>query len=255
MINGLIDTHAHLYEDVYSDCIGQLMDELVQNGIENVICVGCNIKTTKQSIALAEKYPFVYAEAGFHPNDTGDITDDTWEEMKRLSRHEKIVAIGEIGLDYHWDTVPRDLQKTWFAKQLDYANEVGLPVVIHSRDATLDTLEILKEHKPEKGVFHCYSGSPETLKTVIDMGLSISLGGVVTFKNAKNAAECAKAVPLDRLMLETDCPYLAPEPYRGKTNRPDYTLYVAEKIAELRSLTTEQVVAATRENAKRMFGI
>ncbi len=255
MIHGLFDTHAHLYESVYLENLDNIMSELTQNGIENVICVGCNIKTTKDSIAISEKYPFVYAEAGFHPCDTGNITDDMWEEMKLLSQHKKVVAIGEIGLDYHWDNVPRDTQKYWFSKQLDYANDMGLPVVIHSREATLDTLEILNQHPVKKGVFHCYSGSVETLKTVMDMGLSISLGGVVTFKNAKNAQECAKVVPLDRLMLETDCPYLAPEPFRGKTNRPDYTIYVAQKIAQLRDMSVQDIIDITRHNAKQMFNI
>lgn len=252
---GLIDTHAHLYEPVYRDCIDTLMSELTQNGIENVICVGCNIETTQQSIELAEKYPFVYAQAGFHPCDTGDITPEKWERMKQLSRHKKIVAIGEIGLDYHWDSVPRDTQKEWFAKQIDFANECSLPVVIHSREATLDTLEVLRAHTPDKAVFHCYSGSVETLKTVIDMGFYISIGGVVTFKNARTTTECAEFVPLERLMLETDCPYLAPEPFRGKTNRPDYTRFVAEKIADIRGMETDEIINITRGNAKRFFNI
>lgn len=254
-MTGLIDTHAHLYESQYDGILDSLIEEMSQNGIDKIICVGCNIKTTEQSIAIAQKYPHIYAEAGFHPCDTGDITDEKWERMKELARHPKIVAIGEIGLDYHWDNVPRDMQKYWFAKQIDFANEIGLPVVIHSREATLDTMTVLKDHTPKSGVFHCFSGSVETLKEVIDMGLSISLGGVVTFKNAKNAVECASEVPLDRLLLETDCPYLAPEPYRGKLNRPDYTMYVAEKIGQIRGMSGQEIADITAENAKRMFDL
>lgn len=254
-MTGLIDTHCHLYEPDYDAIREELISKLQKNGVSKLICVGCNIKTTEQSIALAEKYDFIFAEAGFHPCDTADITDEMWERMTELSAHPKVRAIGEIGLDYHWDSSPREKQKYWFAKQIDFANSVNLPVVIHSRDATADTLEILKAHKPKKGVFHCFSGSVETLREIICMGLSISLGGVVTFKNAKNAAECAKAVPLDRFMLETDCPYLAPEPFRGKLNRPDYTLYVAQKIAALRGMDTQEIINITRKNAELMFNL
>lgn len=254
-MTGLVDTHCHLYEPDYDDIRGGLIAELKNNGVSKLICVGCNLKTTEQSIALAEKYDFIYAQAGFHPCDTADISDDMWRKMQEYAAHPKVVAVGEIGLDYHWDNSPRDRQKYWFERQIDFANDIGLPVVIHSREATADTLEILKNHRPSKGVFHCFSGSVETLCEVIDMGLSISLGGVVTFKNAKNAVECAKAVPLDRLMLETDCPYLAPEPFRGKLNRPDYTVYVAEKIAQLRGMDTQEIIDITRNNAENMFNI
>lgn len=252
---GIIDTHCHLYEPDYDGIRDELIKELPKNGIEKLICVGCNIKTTKQSIELAQKYDFIYAQAGFHPCDTSDITDEMWAQMQELASHPKVVAIGEIGLDYHWDSSPREKQQYWFAKQIEFAGSVNLPVVIHSRDATADTLKILKEHQPECGVFHCFSGSVETLKEVLKLGLSISLGGVVTFKNAKNAAECAKSVPLDRLMLETDCPYLAPEPFRGKLNRPDYTVYIAQKIAQLRGMNVRDVIDITRKNAEIMFKI
>lgn len=254
-MTGLVDTHCHLYEPDYDGIRSGLIAELKNNGVSKLICVGCNLKTTEQSIALAEKYDFIYAQAGFHPCDTADISDDMWRKMQEYAAHPKVVAVGEIGLDYHWDNSPRDRQKYWFERQIDFANDIGLPVVIHSREATADTLEILKNHRPSKGVFHCFSGSVETLCEVIDMGLSISLGGVVTFKNAKNAVACAKSVPLDRLMLETDCPYLAPEPFRGKLNRPDYTVYVAEKIAQLRGMDAQEIVDITRNNAENMFNI
>lgn len=254
-MTGLIDTHCHLYEPDYDGFRDQLIKQLPYNGISKLICVGCNIETTRQSIALAEKYDFIFAQAGFHPCDTANISDDMWTQMKQLAEHPKVVAIGEIGLDYHWDVSPRDRQKYWFAKQIDYANSIGLPVVIHSRDATADTMQTLKEHLPKKGVFHCFSGSVETMNQVVDMGMSISLGGVVTFKNAKNAIMCAKEIPLDRLLLETDCPYLTPEPFRGKLNRPDYTIYVAEKIAEIRNMQTQQIIEITSANAENMFNI
>lgn len=254
-MTGLVDTHCHLYEPDYDGIRDGLIAELKNNGVSKLICVGCNLKTTEQSIALAEKYDFIYAQAGFHPCDTADISDDMWRKMQGYAAHPRVVAVGEIGLDYHWDNSPRDRQKYWFGRQIDFANDIGLPVVIHSREATADTLEILKNHRPSKGVFHCFSGSVETLCEVIDMGLSISLGGVVTFKNAKNAVACAKSVPLDRLMLETDCPYLAPEPFRGKLNRPDYTVYVAEKIAQLRGMDTQDIIDITRNNAENMFNI
>ncbi len=254
-VSGLIDTHCHLYEPDYDGIRDGLICRLPKNGVEKLICVGCNIETTKQSIELAQKYDFIYAQAGFHPCDTSDITDEMWEQMQQLAAHPKVVAIGEIGLDYHWDSSPRDKQQYWFSRQIEFADSVNLPVVIHSRDATADTLKILREHTPEHGVFHCFSGSVETLREVLKLGLSISLGGVVTFKNAKNAVECAKFVPLERLMLETDCPYLAPEPFRGKLNRPDYTIYVAQKIAQLRGMDTQEIIDITRKNAEIMFKI
>lgn len=254
-MTGLIDTHCHLYEPDFDGIRDELIEQLPENGVSKLICVGCNIKTTEQSIALAEKYDFIFAEAGFHPCDTADITDCMWERMQELAAHPKVVAIGEIGLDYHWDSSPREKQKYWFQKQIEFADSIGLPIVIHSRDATADTLDILKKCPSKRGVFHCFSGSVETMREVMEMGLSVSIGGVVTFKNAKNAVECVKNVPLDRLMLETDCPYLAPEPFRGRLNRPDYTLYVAQKIAELRSMDTQEIIDITKKNAEAMFEI
>lgn len=254
-MTGLIDVHCHLYEPDYEPVMDALMVEMAQNGVEYVLCSGCELVTTKKSIAIAEKYPMAYAEAGFHPCDTADVTEEQWREMKQLIKHPRVVAVGEIGLDYYWDSAPRDVQKYWFEKQIDYAGEVGKPIVIHTRKATEDTLEILSRLKPPRAVLHCFSGSVETMRQVIAMGYSISLGGVVTFKNARHAVDCAREVPADRLMLETDCPFLAPEPFRGKLNRPDYVRFVAEKIAALRGVTPQEVADFTNANAKRFFNI
>ena len=254
-MTGLIDTHAHLYEPCYMENTDELMREMQANGIEKIVCVGCELETSKRTLELCDRYDFIYGEVGFHPCDTKDVTESDWEEMKKLLSHPKVRALGEIGLDYYWENSPRDKQIYWFEKQLDYAYEIGLPVVIHSRDATAQTLEILRRHKVHKGVFHCFSGSVETLKELVKMGYSISLGGVVTFKNARRAVECAAAVPLDRIMLETDCPFMAPEPHRGKTNRPDYTMYVAEKIAELKDMDVQEFVNITRDNAIKFFNL
>lgn len=254
-MTGLIDTHCHLYEPLYDDMLDTLAVEMRENGLEAAICVGCDVKTTMRAIEVAEKYDFIYAQAGFHPCDTADVPDGDWDRMKELAAHPKVVAIGEIGLDYHWNDSPRQTQREWFIRQIRFANEIGLPICIHTRDATAETLDIVRREKPESAVFHCYSGSKETLKEIVKMGYSISLGGVVTFKNARVAVECAAAVPRDRLMLETDCPYLTPEPYRGKLNRPDYTRFVAAKIAEIRGEDPQEVADYTRENAKRFFGI
>ena len=254
-MTGLIDTHCHLYEPVYDEMMETLLPEMHANGLEAAICVGCDVKTTARAIELAESCEWLYAQAGFHPCDTANLTEDDWVKMLELAKHPKVVAIGEIGLDYHWNDSPKETQKYWFERQIRLANEMDLPICIHTRDATLDTMEIVRREKPKRAVFHCYSGSKETLKEVVKLGYSISLGGVVTFKNARVAVECAAAVPRDRLMLETDCPYLTPEPHRGKLNRPDYTCYVAARIAEIRGESVEEVISYTRENAKRMFGI
>lgn len=254
-MTGLIDTHAHLYEPCYMENTDEFMAELKANGVEKVVCVGCELETSKQTLALADKYDFIYAEIGFHPCDADVVTEEGFEEMKKLLSHKKVVALGEIGLDYYWDKASRGTQIYWFERQLDLAYELSLPVVIHSRDAMAQTIEILKKHKIHRGVFHCYSGSKETLKELVKMGFSISLGGVVTFKNARRAVECAEVVPLDRLMLETDCPFMAPEPHRGKTNRPDYTMYVAEKIAQIRKMTAQEIADITRDNAIKFFNL
>jgi TatD DNase family protein len=206
---------------------------------------------------LIETYDFMYAAVGWHPVDAIDMTEDDLQWIEELSNHPKVVAIGEMGLDYHWDKSPKDVQMEVFRKQIRLAKKVGLPIIIHNREATADIVNILKEEEASRvgGIMHCFSGSAETALECINMNFYISLGGPVTFKNAKKPKEVAAAVPLDRLLIETDCPYLAPHPYRGKRNEPSYVKLVAEQIAEIKQLTIEEVSQATTENAKKLFGI
>jgi TatD DNase family protein len=206
---------------------------------------------------LIETYDFMYAAVGWHPVDAIDMTEEDLQWIEELSNHPKVVAIGEMGLDYHWDKSPKDVQMEVFRKQIRLAKKVGLPIIIHNREATADIVNILKEEEASRvgGIMHCFSGSAETALECINMNFYISLGGPVTFKNAKKPKEVAAAVPLDRLLIETDCPYLAPHPYRGKRNEPSYVKLVAEQIAEIKQLTIEEVSQATTENAKKLFGI
>ena len=253
----MIDSHAHYDDKAFDDDRDMLLGSMNENGVSVIINVGDNIESSKRSIALAEKYDFIYACVGIHPEHANTVTDKDYDEIKELSKHEKVVAIGEIGLDYHYEGFSKDKQKELFRRQIRMAHEVGLPVVVHERDACADVLEILKDEDITKtgGLLHCFSGSVETLKIVMDMGMYISLGGIVTFKNAKTAPEAAKYVPPDRLLLETDCPYLAPAPFRGKRNNSIYMYYTAEKIAQLRGISFEELEAATDENARRFYRI
>lgn len=253
----MIDTHAHYTDKAFSHDLHDLLAGMPEKGVEYIINNSDSVSESRKSIALAEKYPFVYAAVGVHPHNAAQFSDKAFDELKQMANYQKVLAIGEIGLDYHYDFSPRNVQKTVFARQLNLARTVHLPAVIHEREACADCLDILKAEKAEEigAVMHCFSGSVETLKIVLDMGFYISLGGPVTFKNAKKAAEAAKYVPLDRLMLETDCPYMAPEPFRGKRNDSSYLKYIAKRIAELRSMAEDELTAATSENAKRFFGI
>ena len=198
----------------------------------------------------------MYAAVGIHPDEVGDLNEERFEYLKSQAQKEKVVAIGEIGLDYYWDTEAHDVQKKWFIKQLDLARELDLPVIIHSRDAAADTLEIVKEYgKGLRGVIHCFSYSIELAREYVKMGFHIGIGGVVTFKNGKKLKEIATEIPLDRILLETDCPYLAPVPFRGKRNSSLYIPYIVEEIANLRGITCEEVVAKTEQNGKELFRI
>lgn len=250
----IFDTHAHYNDKAFNEDRATLLDSFSESGILGVINCGTNIEESKKSIQLAENYDFVYCAVGFHPEDISTANENYLSEIKELAMHEKCVAIGEIGLDYYWVKDNKEEQKRFFTEQLALANELSLPVIIHSRDAHADTLEILKKHRP-KGALHCFSGSVEVMNEALKLGLYIGLGGAVTFKNARVPLEVAKSVPLERLLLETDCPYMTPVPFRGKRNQSTYISYVAEKIAEVKNLTKEEILTAANNNARNLFGV
>lgn len=249
------DTHAHYDDKRFDDIRDGLLSGMPENGVSLILNASSDMESSRQSAALAEKYPFVYASAGVHPHESGKMTDEDMAELSRILDMPKVVAIGETGLDYHYDLSPRDVQRYWFSRQLTLAKEKNLPVIIHDREAHGDTLEKVKRHSGLKGVFHCYSGSAEMAKELIDLGFLLSFTGVVTFKNARKSLETIKAVPLSRIMIETDAPYLAPEPYRGKLNHSGYVYRVAEVIAEIKGITLQEVAETTMENGRRLFNI
>ncbi|NLY76766.1 MAG: TatD family hydrolase [Tissierellia bacterium] len=253
----LIDSHAHLDDERFDKDRDDIIKSLYESYVELVINPGADLNSSIKAVALAEKYDNIYAAVGVHPHSASEMDQSTMDILRSFAAREKVVAIGEIGLDYYYDNSPRDVQRRWFREQLRLAKEVDLPVIIHSRDAAGDTMEILKEEQDGRltGVLHCYSGSVEMAEEYIKLGFYISLAGPVTFKNAKVPKEVAKAVPLDKLLIETDSPYMTPEPYRGKRNEPKYVRYVAETIAELRGISLEELAEKTSENAKKLFKI
>ncbi|MEY8735335.1 TatD family hydrolase [Peribacillus frigoritolerans] len=253
----LFDTHVHVNAEQFNEDLEDVIDRAKEAGVDNMVVVGFDRPTIIRAMELIETYDFMYAAVGWHPVDAIVMTEDDLQWIEELSNHPKVVAIGEMGLDYHWDKSPKDVQMEVFRKQIRLAKKVGLPIIIHNREATADIVNILKEEEASRvgGIMHCFSGSAETALECINMNFYISLGGPVTFKNAKKPKEVAAAVPLDRLLIETDCPYLAPHPYRGKRNEPSYVKLVAEQIAEIKQLTFEEVSQATTENAKKLFGI
>ncbi len=250
-----IDTHVHLNAEQYNEDLQDVIDRALEAGVNQMVVIGFDQKTIKRAIELAEEYEFIYAVVGWHPVDAIDCTDEDLQWIEELASHPKVVAIGETGLDYHWDKSPKEIQQQVFRKQIQLAQRVNLPLVIHNRDATEDVVRILQEEQAEKtgGVMHCFGGSVETAKTCIDMNFMISLGGPVTFKNAKKPKEVATEIPLEWLMIETDAPYLAPHPHRGKRNEPGLVPLVAEEIARLKGVSIEEVAQATTENAKRFY--
>ena len=253
----LIDSHVHLDDRRFDNDRDRIIKGLKDDGIELVLNIGADLQTSIASVSLAEKYDNVYAVVGVHPHSAKEVDDSTLEILKSFATRDKVVAIGEIGLDFHYDNSPRDVQKKWFREQLELAKEVDLPVVIHSRSATQDTFNIIKEAQDGKlrGVLHCYSDSLEMAMEYIKLGFYISLAGPVTFNNARVPKEVAKAVPLDRLLIETDSPYLTPTPNRGKRNEPAYVRYVAAEIAELRGMSFDELIKVTNKNTKELFGI
>ena len=251
----LFDTHAHLNDERFNEDRDELILALNKNGVGAYCEIGYDIESSKKAVSLAERYDFVYAACGVHPHDTQNLCEDDMLVLKELSEHPKFVALGEIGLDYYYDNSERDKQRAWFDCQLKLARDINKPVVIHTRDAMADTIDILKANKGASGIIHCYSGSRESAKILLDMGFFISFAGPLTFKNANTALEVAAYVPDDRLLIETDSPYLAPVPYRGKRNCPVYVAEVAKKLAEIRGVSREYIESLTFENAKRVYRI
>lgn len=254
MYNNIFDTHAHYDDEQFDSDRSELLASLEGKGILGVISCGVNAESSKANIDLSGKYPFIYAAVGYHGLNTEDLTDDYLDILKGLIKNEKTVAIGEIGLDYHYEKETRDIQLKIFREQIELANEYDLPVIVHDREAHEDTLNILKELKP-KGVIHCFTGSVEMAKEIVKIGMYIGLGGAVTFKNAVKPVEVAKFVPENRLLVETDCPYMTPVPFRGKRNDSSLIPFTAEKIAEVRGVTAQEILDLTAENAKTLFNI
>ncbi len=251
----IIDTHAHYDDEQFDKDREKLLTILPEVGIELVVNVGASIESSKTTIALTKKYPHVYGAVGVHPSNTEELNEENFQWLSQAARQEKIVAVGEIGLDYYYDEPDRQIQKKWFERQIELAENMGLPIIIHSREAARDTYEIMKANHCENigGVVHCFSYSVEMAKLFLDMGFYLGLGGVVTFKNAKTVKEVASYVPLDRIVLETDCPYLSPVPYRGKRNSSMNLPYVIETIAQIKEITEEEVRRATNENARKLY--
>lgn len=253
----IFDSHAHYDDHAFDEDREQLLASLREHGVGTVVNVGASLEGVQRTISLAEKYPFIYGAVGIHPDEVGALNEESFAWLREQCLLKKTVAVGEIGLDYYWDKENHGLQKEWFIRQLRLAEELKLPVIIHSREAAADTMEILKqEYSPEVPVVvHCYSYSPEMAREYLKMGYYLGIGGVVTFKNAKKLKEVVQTAPLDRLLLETDCPYLAPVPNRGKRNDSRNLIYVAEAVGELKGVSAEEVIRVTEENARSFYGL
>ena len=251
----LFDTHAHLDDHAFDADRRELIASLPGRGIGLLMNPGCSFESSRNAIALAEEYDFIYAAVGSHPDVADEVDDALIAEYRELCKHPKVKAIGEIGLDYHYEDIPRDIQKRAFRLQMELAAELDLPVIVHEREAHEDGLKIVDEFPTVKGVFHCYSGSLEMAKELVRRGWYIGFTGVLTFKNARKALEVAAGIPTDRIVIETDCPYMAPVPFRGKRNDPGLVCYMAEKLADLRRLTPEEAARITLENGKRLYRI
>lgn len=255
---GIFESHAHYDDEAFDEDREELLGSFKKNGIDYVVNVGASMASTRNSLELAEKYDFVYAAVGVHPSETEPLNEAFIEYMgEQAVNNKKVVAIGEIGLDYHWDEPASEIQKKWFIRQLDLACEVDKPVIIHSRDACKDTNDILfsNEYKKLRGVIHCYSYSPEIAMEYLDRGFYLGVGGVVTYKNAKKLVDTIEMMPLERILLETDSPYLTPVPNRGQRNDSLNLRYVVEKIASIKNVSEKEVIKVTNENAKKLFGI
>lgn len=250
------DTHAHLDDQDYEEDFQDVLSRMESAGISQMTNVGYDFASSKRSLQLAQNYDFIYAAIGIHPHNAEGITNEVLDQLQDMAKQPKVLAWGEIGLDYYRDLSPRSLQKDIFVRQIELANQAGLPIIIHNRDAHQDVLEIVKAHPPKfGGVFHCYSGSWEMAKILLNIGFYLSFAGPVTFKNARHTVEVAKNAPLDRILVETDSPYLSPEPRRGKRNEPAYVREVVKKLAEIRELSLEDMAQQTMHNAEKLFGL
>ena len=256
-LTNIFDTHAHYDDKAFDEDRESLLESLPGRGIARVVNVGASPASCRRTLELTEKYEYIYGAIGIHPNETGQLDEENWESLKGMCREEKCVAVGEIGLDYYWDRPAREIQKKWFARQLNLAKEYKLPVVIHSRDAAKDTVDIMEAEKAADigGVVHCFSYTKETARTFLNMGFFFGIGGVATFQNARKLREAVEYIPLDRIVLETDCPYLAPEPFRGKRNDSRNLIYTAKTVAELKRVTPEAVIEITEKNAGCFYRI
>ncbi len=256
MLTGLFDTHAHYDAAQFDPDRDAALSALPGQGVELVVNPGCDLDSSRAAIALSERFPFLYAAVGVHPEDCGDWTDGDVEELRALASHPRVVAIGEIGLDYYWpENPPRELQKRVFRAQMALAAELDLPVIVHDREAHGDSMDIVREFPRVRGVFHCFSGSAGMAKELVRLGWMISFTGVLTYKNARKAVESAQAVPLERIMIETDSPYMAPVPHRGERNRSGYVALVCERLAELKGVSPDECSRITLENGKKFFHI
>ncbi len=253
-MNNIFDSHAHYDSEDFNEDRKELLNALPQRGICGVVNCASDLATSLTCLELADEYNYIYAACGVHPHEASKCKEGYISVLKKLCMSEKCVAVGEIGLDYHYDFSPRDVQLKFFEEQIILANELNLPIIVHDREAHEDTMNLLKKHKP-KGVVHCFSGSVEMAKEVIKLGMYIGLGGAVTFKNARKPIEVAAFVPDDRLVIETDCPYMTPVPYRGQRNDSSYIPYSAEVIAGVRNTTAEEILNLTRKNANTLFGL
>ncbi len=247
------ESHAHYDDGRFKDDREEILNLLPSCGIDYVINVGCDMKSSRESIKMAEKYDYIYAAVGVHPHDAENMKESDLDELRQMSSHKKVVAIGEIGLDFYYDNSPRDIQRYWFKRQLEIVKELNKPVIIHSRDASQETFDIIKESGVRKGVIHCYSGSAQMALDYVKMGFYIGVGGVVTFSNAKKLVEVVEAIQLEQILIETDSPYLSPIPNRGKRNDSRNLQFVVEKIAKIKDISPEKVANITKLNAKQLF--
>ena len=252
-----IDSHAHLDDERFNGGRDELIQSLIKNGIELVLNPGADLTTSKNAVKLSEKYECIYAAVGCHPHDSKDMTDQTIDLFRYMAKNSKVLAIGEIGLDYYYDNSDRDIQRKWFREQIKLAKELDIPYIVHDRDAHEDVLRIMKEehYSGARGILHCYSSSVEMAKEFIKLGFMISLGGPVTFKKAKTPKLVALEIPIEHILIETDSPYLTPEPYRGKRNEPLYVKYVAEEIARIKNVSVDNIAEHTNKNFKKLFNL